>query len=110
MKFVRYTENTITNRRELARCLSAIRKEGVAYNTGERYDGLNGLSSPVFDNDERVIGAITLLGKDLDMDMEQMKEYAEKLVEAAELITWRLGGSFPEQVLERYGRKHRASA
>lgn len=108
MKFTLYTKNTITNARDLGKCLAKVRREGVAFNIEERYDGLNGLSSPVFGSDEQVIGAITLLGKSLDLDMDQMKEYAEKVVEAAEVVTWKLGGSYPEHILDRY-RKKRAN-
>jgi len=107
MEFKQYTKNTITNRRYLEKCLQRVRKEGVAYNVAERYDGLNGLSSPVFDSDERVIGAVTLLGKSVDLDIEQMKEYSEKLVEVAEVITWKLGGSYPQQILDRYNKKRK---
>ena len=105
LKYIRYTNNTITNRNDLEKCLVRVRREGVAFNTGERYDGLNGLSSPFFNSDEQVIGAITLLGKAQDLDLEQMKEYSEQLVETAEIITWKLGGTYPQLILDRYGKK-----
>jgi DNA-binding IclR family transcriptional regulator len=105
MEFKSYTKNTITDRRDLEKCLRIVRREGVAFNTEERYNGLNGLSCPIFEGNRKVLGAITLLGRSLDLDMEQMKEYADKLVEAAEVITWKLGGSYPQEVLDRYSRR-----
>jgi len=97
-----YTPQTIVDRSELEKELRRIQELGVAYNNQEFHRGISAMATPLFNNENRVIGALALVGLSLDLDQAQMEEYAPLFVEASASISARLGSRFPEQILKRW--------
>lgn len=89
-----YTESTIRERRALEKNLEEIRRTRVSYNFQEFHKGINALATPIFGCRTRVIGSIAAVGTSVDLDKEQMEEYAELFLEAGEEISYKLGGDF----------------
>lgn len=100
-----YTPETITNVEDLRKNLSSIYTTGVSYNNQEFHRGITALAVPLFGNGNRAIGAITLVGTSIDLDMEQLDEYAPIFVEAAASISGRIGATFPRHILDYWAKK-----
>jgi DNA-binding IclR family transcriptional regulator len=100
-----YTPETITDVKKLRRNLASIYATGVAYNNQEFHRGITALAVPLFGNDGRVIGAIALVGTSIDLDTEQLEEYAPLFVEAAAGISSRIGAAFPQHILDYWAGK-----
>lgn len=81
------TENTITDREELDQELEQIREKGIAYDNEERIKGMRAVAVQISDENETVIGAISLAGPTsrLKGDVFQ-KEYPEMVRSAANVI------------------------
>jgi DNA-binding IclR family transcriptional regulator len=105
VSFPKYTDRTAKDASALARELEKIRRTGVAYNFQEFHNGINALATAVFGAGGRVVGAIAAVGTAVDLDREQMEEYAELFLEASEEISARLGGELPKEVLSGRQRK-----
>lgn len=58
----RQTDNTITDPDALFDELNKIRDRGVAFNDGERIEGLRAVGAPVLDSDRNVVGSISISG------------------------------------------------
>ena len=56
------TENTITDRDVLAQELADIRKRGIAFDDGERLNGLRSVGAAILGPDGEVLGAISVAG------------------------------------------------
>lgn len=56
------TENTITDREELAAELERVRERGVAFNREECIEGLQAVATPVLAPDGSVVGALSVSG------------------------------------------------
>jgi DNA-binding IclR family transcriptional regulator len=70
---------------------ASIRRSGVAVLAGDRLPGVAGISSPVFDAAGVLIGAVTLV-----MPRERLENaQVPHVIDAARVITTRLGGHFP---------------
>jgi DNA-binding IclR family transcriptional regulator len=107
-EFERYTPETLINAGDLRRELEAIRITGVALNHQEFHRGITALAVPLFGKDNRVIGAITLVGTSIDLDTEQLDEYAPIFIDAAASISSRIGSSYPQHILDYWaGRSTR---
>lgn len=57
-----WTENTLTDERELCEQLERIREQGFALNCEEHIEGLNAVAAPVQESDEELAGAISVAG------------------------------------------------
>ncbi len=90
-----YTENTIEDLKKLKIELEKIRKTGVSYCIQEYHKGINAVAAPIFNNNNRVLGSIGMVGTSVDLDETQMEEYGNLLLTACEEITEKLGGRFP---------------
>ncbi|TVQ26648.1 MAG: IclR family transcriptional regulator [Spirochaetaceae bacterium] len=56
----RFTENSITDRNTMAKCLLEIRRDGVATDDEEHAPGIRALAAPVFDSLGRCIAAVSI--------------------------------------------------
>jgi DNA-binding IclR family transcriptional regulator len=98
----RYTEHTITDRGTLEKHLRAIRdRGGVAFNFQEFHKAINALASPIFGHDGHVLGALALVGFSVDLDREQMEEFAHPFLEASRELSRKMGGGFPRDNLRQ---------
>lgn len=99
LELVRYTANTIVDREQLTEELASIRATGVGYCLQELHNGINALGTPIFDRQDRVVGALGLVGTSVDLDPAQLAEYASLFLEASSDVSTALGGRFPERFL-----------
>ena len=100
-----YTPETITDVKKLRQNLASIYATGVSYNNQEFHRGITALAVPLFGNDNRVIGAIALVGTSIDLDADQLDEYAPLFVEAAASISSRIGAIYPQHILDYWSTK-----
>ena len=103
--FESHTPDTITDAARLEQELEHIREDGVAYNRQEFHRGISAMATPIFNNENRVSGALALVGVSIDLDEAQMEEYAPLFVEASASVSARLGSRFPPHILERWEQK-----
>jgi DNA-binding IclR family transcriptional regulator len=61
-EFEQITENTITDPNELREELNTVREQGHAFNNEESFSSLKAVGVPVFDEDDRIIGSVSVSG------------------------------------------------
>lgn len=101
LEFKAYTSNTITEPDALRQRLEEIRASGVAVMLQEFHNGINAMATPIFSRQDRVLGTLAVVGTSVDLDMDQMQEYAEYFLAASIDVTHRVGGQFPPWLLRR---------
>jgi len=57
-----YTPKTITDKAALRRSLATIKKQGFAFSREEMNLGVNAIGAPIFDHDNRPVGAVVIVG------------------------------------------------
>ena len=72
--FTRFTDNTITDFREMEKELSIIRREGIAIDNGEMDIGVRCIAAPVKDSDARVIAALSISGPYTRLNNKRVEE------------------------------------
>ena len=78
------TENTITNPREFQEELETIRDQGYATSAEERINEVQAVAAPVTDDEQDMIGAVSLSMPVNKLSEERLqKEYAEQVVNTA---------------------------
>jgi DNA-binding IclR family transcriptional regulator len=87
----RYTQNTITNVNDLKKHLSVVRQEGVAIDDEEGFIGIRGIAAALKNNENNVVGAITVLGPSIRLTRERLRECAPVVKETAREISRALG-------------------
>ncbi|MFB6308905.1 MAG: IclR family transcriptional regulator [Haloarculaceae archaeon] len=81
------TEKTVTDREELYERLQTIREQGFAFDDEERLKGLRCVAAPVRNNDDRVLGAISVSGPTNRLRGDRFREeLPEKLLEVVNVI------------------------
>ena len=100
-----YTPETITDMNKLRENLASVYATGVSYNKQEFHRGITALAVPLFGNENRVIGAIALVGTSIDLDADQLGEYAPLFVEAAASISSRIGATYPQHIPDHWAEK-----
>jgi IclR family pca regulon transcriptional regulator len=83
----RYTEKTFTTKNELKKCIHKARKQGYAIADQELDSGLRSIAVPVFDANNKLLGAINISTNAARVDMQTLlKTYHPLLLEKAQLI------------------------
>ena len=100
LTFKSFTEYTITDPDKLEIRLAEIYECGVAYNLQEFHNGINAMAAPIFDRQNKVLGALAIVGTSVDLDREQLEEYSRLFLEAGSDISGALGGKYPERLLK----------
>ena len=72
--------------------LSAIRRQLFAVSAGEKEIGMVGVSSPVFDHEDRLVGAVSISGPGSRLTTERTEFCIDAVLDAARRITVRFGG------------------
>jgi DNA-binding IclR family transcriptional regulator len=80
---------------ELRNELAAIRQRGFATTEGQPIPGLSALSAPIFDHDDQMQVAITLMGPSAIVDCTSESPQAEALLAFARDLSERLGHRRP---------------
>ena len=86
-KLARVSPRTLTSRRALERELETVRRRGWARSVGEYEEGLNGVATPVHE-DERCVAALSVSGPAYRVAEELLPDLAARCVEAANAIGW----------------------
>jgi IclR family acetate operon transcriptional repressor len=91
----RFTENTITSRRELEEQLEAVRDHGYGFTLEEYQIGLVAVAAPIRDLDGQLVAAVSVSGPNFRLNPDTIPEVAEQVIDAAEEISQRLGQPKP---------------
>ena len=89
-KFVRYTENTIVSKSAFRSMLEEIRRVGIAYDTGERYEDSYAMAAPIFNPEGAPIAAVVIAGPAFRMTPQFMVDAVSPLKKTAAEISRRL--------------------
>ena len=89
-KFVRFTPNTIVSKKAYLNVLEEVRREGIAYDRGERYEDAHAVSAPIFGPEGRPLAGLVVVGPALRMTPEFLKEIIGPLKATAARISERL--------------------
>jgi DNA-binding IclR family transcriptional regulator len=76
----RQTGNTITNKDRLFDELMTVREKGIAFNDEERISGLRAIGAPITDEENTVLGSISISGPTERMRDERYKEDFPKML------------------------------
>ncbi|WP_158736832.1 IclR family transcriptional regulator [Alteribacillus sp. YIM 98480] len=88
LKLRPYTSNTITDREALLAELQEIRKKEIAISKGERFEGVIGISAPIFENTKTDTAfVLSMFIPDNRIKDEDIPSYANKLLETTRAIS-----------------------
>ncbi|MFV0393733.1 MAG: IclR family transcriptional regulator [Coprobacillaceae bacterium] len=87
----KYTSYTITKEEMLYKELDKIRRQGYAYDNQEYLDGLRCISAPIFDNNGRLVFALSISGPLSRMSKANIQAYLGLLLDATKDISKKLG-------------------
>lgn len=85
--------------------LDLIRTQGFALASGERFTGVCGVSAPIFNHTQNVIGCISVSGPEARFDKEKALHYSGLIVENARKISSIMGaktGAEPDKPTAEY--------
>ncbi len=85
------TERTITDPKRLRLELQRIRAQGYAAAFEELEEGLNAISAPIFNYENRVIASISISGPAYRLTRARIKEVAPRILQTAERISAEMG-------------------
>jgi DNA-binding IclR family transcriptional regulator len=90
VELVRYTENTITDKELLRKELKKIQLQGYAFADGERFEGVIGISVPVFDSvRSNLLGVLSIFIPKFRWKPDKFTYYLSCLQTGAEQISGR---------------------
>lgn len=78
-----HTENTITDRDEFFEVLDDVREQSLAFDYGERVDGIRCVAAPINTDEEEVLGAVSVSGPRNRMEGSRFEETIPELVQNA---------------------------
>ena len=96
----RYLENremeqiamgTITDKKVLLHSIKEARKKGYTISHSELENHTSAIAAPIFDFKGEIIGGLSIAGIEANYQNEQIDFYANKVMEAAEQISEKLG-------------------
>lgn len=85
--FVRYTEHTITDRRELRKNLEKVRELGYAVSSGESVPEAAGIAAPVFGASGEIVATLFIVGPTVHFTKQFISKRIPKVVQAAQKLT-----------------------
>jgi IclR family transcriptional regulator, KDG regulon repressor len=85
------TPKTIASPALLKAQLRRIAEQGYAFDDEEVHEGVRGVAAPVRDFSGEVVAAITITGPTSRITRSKLPELAEKVIKAADNISYRLG-------------------
>jgi IclR family acetate operon transcriptional repressor len=86
----RFTPTTITDRRKLARELSAIRRQGYALDDEETFPGIRCVAAPLRDREGRVVAALSVTAPTQRMGARRQSEIRQWVTDTAARISERI--------------------
>ena len=91
-----YTDNTITDKEELSKHLSEIRKQGYAIDDQEQEPGIRCIGGPIFNYNGDVIAAFSIAGPTTRMTKERVKKLSRKIIKYSKTISSSFGYNYQE--------------
>jgi IclR family transcriptional regulator, acetate operon repressor len=89
--FTAFTERTIVDEKRFEREIAQVRRRGFAVDDGENEAGIRCVAAPVFDQDGRVVAAISVSGPDTRVTRGAVTQIAAVVTASANAISRRLG-------------------
>ncbi|MFP4198511.1 MAG: IclR family transcriptional regulator, partial [Halanaerobium sp.] len=81
VKFVKYTENTIINKKDLRDQLAAIKNKGYAVDNMEHENNIRCVAAPIFDYRGDLIAAVSISAPAQRMSMERTVDLSKLVIE-----------------------------
>jgi len=91
LELVKFTPNTITERKALLEDLDLVRRRGYSVDDVEHEEGVRCVGAPVYDNKGRACASISISGPTQRITKERVEELAARAKETARYISERLG-------------------
>jgi DNA-binding IclR family transcriptional regulator len=91
IKLIKFTSKTITSKPQLLKELAKTRSQGFSICNEEMIHGAASLGAPIFNRENRIAGAISILGQSENLMGSEMKRYADGLCRTASQISNSLG-------------------
>ncbi|MEE4355080.1 MAG: IclR family transcriptional regulator [Desulfococcaceae bacterium] len=82
-KFVRFNANTITSKKKYKMLLEEIRKTGIAYDVGERYEDTHAVAAPVFNFEGIPVAAVVIAGPAFRLSPDFLESVIDPLQKTA---------------------------
>ena len=93
-----YTRTTITTPEAIEKEMEQVRQTGISYIFEEFHNGINAVATPIFGQQKRVLGSISMVGTAMNMTGERMTSFGLKMLKASYEITSQIGGFFPDNL------------
>ncbi len=87
----KYTSSTTTNKLTLKKQLLEIKSLGYCYIENEFIDGIVSIAAPIYDYNNKVIAAVSLVGPIQRINGDKVKPYINKVLQAAKKISNKMG-------------------
>lgn len=89
-KLNRFTENTIVSKNQYRNLLNEVRKTGLAYDNGERYEDTRAIAAPILNHDGIAVAAVVIAGPAFRLTSQFFKDVVAPLKQTAADIAQRL--------------------
>lgn len=89
-KLTKYTETTITSKKQLKKELAKIRSQGWAYDNQEDVQGVHCIAAPIFNKNNEPIAAISISGVLFQLPIDKIEKYSILVCKACQAITNKL--------------------
>lgn len=89
-KLNRFTRNTIVSKARYKRLLDEVRRTGLAYDNGERYEDTRAIAAPILDQEGVALAAVVIAGPAFRLTEAFLAEVIEPLKKTAAKISRRL--------------------
>lgn len=89
-KFVRFNDNTIISKKKYRELLEEVKRTGVAFDRGERYEDSHALATPIFNHEGAPVAAVVIAGPAFRMTPAFFKEAIVPLKKTSAEISQRL--------------------
>jgi IclR family transcriptional regulator, KDG regulon repressor len=86
-KFLKFNSNTIVSKSKYRQVLDEVRKAGVSYDKGERYEDTLAVATPVFNHEGKAIAAVVIAGPTFRMTPAVIEEIIIPLKKTAAEIS-----------------------
>ncbi len=88
---VKYTSNTITDKKKLYKILKKGASNGYISESEEYFAGINCIAVPVFDFSGKSVGAVSLTVKKEELQQNKIKKYCEEIKKTGMELSRRMG-------------------
>lgn len=89
-KLHRFTENTIVSKARYRELLEQVRRTGLAYDNGERYEDTRAIATPILNHDGFAMAAVVIAGPAFRLTTQLLADVEKPLKQTAADISRRL--------------------